>query len=372
MYSIKTNGSYNPAIRSKILKKNFFALSESSKDNLLHFSYRLVDLQKEIEKRTFYLGKYRNTEEAKHLLDLIGMSRDEGDLLYTFVKAAMADVYDNLNLNTIHILKKYEWKEPKDPIIITPKKELNQQIHHSVVATVSDDKHYIIISGTIDNDSSDNIDLSKYRITADFSIDVTTKYSIIGTNVIVSPVKHITFNIPADHLRSIGNDTWQIIPFQLEVQLDPQSTMTSAETIDKVSSPTFVQDSLKLEEINPTELPVGAIIEVGGLTYEIIQDTNSNTLDLSEQTSSVDPSETLVEGVHYYLYVPNFINLSSVEPLDNAIMEALVNRIIWKWLVLSYPNEASTYDTLYQDSLKSIALRCNIFNKHWKQVPRIL
>ena len=370
MYSVSKSSKVMPC--SPAGHRHFFAASIPSSNSCIHFSYSLVALQQEIEKRTFYLGKYRKTEEAQHLLDLIGMSRDEGDLLYPFVQAAMADVYDNLNLNTIHVLKEYEWKEPQEAITIPKKKNLYQQIQHNVAATISDNKHYVIISGTIDNYSSDDIDVSKYRITADFSIDVTTKYNIIGTNVIISPVKYITFNIPAEHLRSIGNNAWQIVPLQVEVPLDPQSTMTSAETIDKVSSPTFVVDSLKLEEINPTELPVGTIIEVEGQTYEITQDTNSNTLDLSKQAKNVDPNETLVEGVHYYLYVPNFINLSSVAPLDNAIMEALVNRIIWKWLVLSYPNEAATYDTLYQDSLKSIALRCNIFNKHWQQVPRIL
>lgn len=370
MYSVSKSSKVTPC--SPAEHRHFYAASIPSSNSCIHFSYSLLALQQEIEKRTFYLGKYRRTEEAQHLLDLIGMSRDEGDLLYPFVKAAMADVYDNLNINTIHILKEYEWKEPQEAITIATKGQLSQEINHNVIATISDNKRAIIISGTVENDSADNIDVSKYRITADFTIDVTAKYNIIGTNVIVSPVKHITFNIPAEHLRSIGNNVWQIVPLHIEVPLEPQSTMTSAETIDQVSSPTFVLDSLKLEEINPTELSVGTIIDVEGQTYEITQDTNSNVLNLKKQAKKVDPNETLVEGIHYYLYVPNFINLSSVAPLDNAIMEALVNRIIWKWLVLSYPTEAATYDTLYQDSLKSMALRCNIFNKHWQQVPRIL
>ena len=81
MYSIIKNP--NERTFPLISRRNFMPSTPSSGAQCLHFAYRLEDLQAEIEKRTFYLGKFRRGEngEVPHLLDLIGMSRDEGDLL---------------------------------------------------------------------------------------------------------------------------------------------------------------------------------------------------------------------------------------------------------------------------------------------------
>jgi hypothetical protein len=372
MYSISLTDKL--AQMMPVDQRHFFAASFPSSNNTIHFSYNLLSLQKEIEKRTFYLGKYRKSEEAQHLMDLIGMSRDEGDLLYPFVKAAMADVYDNLNLHTTHITKLYEWKEPSDAIVIAKIPQLNELQSSSINVAELPDGRSIVVSGTITDGglkNGGNVDTSIYRIATRATVEVTTKYGIIGTDVVIQQKKTINFDIPSEYLRSLGNNQWQIVPFSIPVPLDAQSNMITEETIANIGTVSLEQGTMVLEEINPTFLPEGTIIKVDDITYEITEDTDSTKLKLNKQAKQVDPNETLVEGIHYYLSVPNYINLSSLAPLDTAIMEALVNRIIWKWLVLSYPAEAATYDTLYQDNLKSIALRCNIFNKHWQKVPRI-
>lgn len=375
MYSIKTNSSYNPASRSKILKKNFFASSESSKDNLLHFSYRLVDLQKEIEKRTFYLGKNRSAEGAQHLLDLIGMSRDEGDVLYPFAKAAMADVYDALNVSTAHISKRYEWLDEHNPIVINhPIPTLDPGIRETTMSKKSSDKLEIFLYGFINDNGlmgGGTIDYNNYDLSLEIEFDANIMYTVLETSTAISTVKTIRCLIPREYLKyDSATSRWILLDFKLPIPLDKQSDLTSKEIIDSITRPTILDQKLLLK--NPQYIPVGTVITVGSIDYEIVEDTNENDLDLTKHAIQVDSSEMLVEGIHYYLAVPNFINLTSVEPLDNAIMEALVNRIIWKWLVLSYPAEAATYDQMYQDTLKSIVTRCNIFNKHWRQVPRIL
>lgn len=379
MYSISQVGKL-AAVVKPVAQKHFYASSIPSSSSMLHFSYRLVDLQKEIEKRTFYLGKYRKTEEAQHLLDLIGMSRDEGDLLYPFAQAAMGDVYDQLNASSLHIPKTYKWVTPsaptEAPAIPTP---VPLQAGDIVLNTdVAADGQSITIYGSATDRgqiTSSGVQIfsnSVFRLCFNINLSYTTRYSIIGTTTNIIPTHTISVDVPAENIRPTGASTWIIVPFEFKPKLEPQSNITTAEIIHAVTSIDADLASVHLKFVEPTKLASGDIINYSGVIYEMLEDTDTNNLDLDKHALQVDPEETLVEGIHYYLSVPNFLNITSVEPLDNAIKEALVNRMIWKWLILSYPAEAATYDTLYQDNLKSIAFRCNIFNKHWQNIPRIL
>lgn len=379
MYSVSQQSKLASSVIKPINTKNFLASSISGSNSTIHFSYRLVDLQKEIEKRTFYLGKYRKTEEASHLLDLIGMSRDEGDLLYPFAKSAMADVYDRLNISTVHIPKGYKWMDAKIPTLVNAIPALAPLSANDVTfnSNISSDKKSISISGTIqDNGLASGTAFSNttFKIVIQATISYSTEYSIIGTQTTIRPTYVLDIDIPVKNIRPLSANQWYIAPFTFTPKLELQSDVTSVEILNTVTNITFKLGSERLEYVEPVKLNAGDTITYNNVNYEVLVDTDTNNLDVSNTTQviQVDASETLVEGIHYYFAVPNYMNITSVEPLDNAIMEALVNRIIWKWLVLSYPNEAATYDTLYKDNLNSIATRCNIFNKNWSQVPRIL
>jgi hypothetical protein len=397
MYSVK---QFNKVVSSfkPILDKHFYASTKQSSESILHFSYRLLDLQKEIEKRTFYLGKYRKTEEAAHLMDLIGMSRDEGDLLYPFAQEAMANVYDQLNLSTQHISKNYEWKDPKEPIEIKLTKDMfgtrgkiisagSSRIESNV--TLDNKNGYITFAGEItfqlDIKEGGNSVLNqlkgnpnKYVFETSVGVTYTTRYKITGTNTYINTRKTITIPLPnliiSDVDIEAGEITVYSTPQRVKIDLQPQGEFTTQEELVSIESSMLLDqnDDLRLLLADPKKLNEGDCVKYEGVYYEIIKDTDENGFNVGVNAVAVDESETMVEGIHYYLSVPNYLNLTTVAPLDNAIKEALVNRIIWKWLVLSYPTEAATYDTLYQDNLKSIAMRCNIFNKHWQQVPRIL
>jgi hypothetical protein len=334
----------------------------------------LVDLQKEIEKRTFYLGKNRNAEGAQHLLDLIGMSRDEGDLLYPFAKAAMADVYDQLNASAIHIAKEYQWAEPVSPIVIRKKESLNTVTEDIDIAINAVNNKKIQISGTITDTGVggvSEVNPALYRIEMSMKVNVQTECTVLETGTKLRSTKSVHVVIPAEYIRWTSKNTWTILPFNVDVPLDQQTEVTSAEKIFDPIVANTTSISYRLLFKDPVSLPAGTIAEIDGVNYEVTEDTDENRIDTTKNAVLVDTDEVLVEGVHYYFEVPNFLNMTNVAPLDNAIMEALVNRVIWKWLVLSYPTEAATYDTLYQDNLKSIATRCNIFNKHWQKTPRI-
>ena len=326
MYSV-TQQDKVAAQGKRPLQKSFYASSLPSSNSTLHFSYRLVDLQKEIEKRTFYLGKYRNTEGAAHLMDLIGMSRDEGDLLYPFAKAAMADVYDQLNMSALHIPKKYEWKDLAQPIILNEKKDLEGKINQddTLLAEVSRDKKSIIIKGSVTVTEP-----LPAKSTPVFScgVDYETTYKVIGSNVEYTTTKSIGIPIPKEYIRKGSGNEWNVIPYTCNIPLDPQSNITTEEVIKSCIVGGISNEMMQYD--SPITLKVGDVVSLQDVSYEIIEDTNENILDLSTQAVMVDQNETMNEGIHYYFSVPNYLNMSSVDPLDNAIMEALVNRIIWK------------------------------------------
>lgn len=401
MYSVR---QFNKTVSSSkpVLDKHFYASTKQSSESILHFSYQLLDLQKEIEKRTFYLGKYRKTEEAAHLMDLIGMSRDEGDLLYPFAQEAMANVYDQLNLSTQHISKNYEWKDAKEPIEIELAKSLlgadtspmrvANATYDTSNLTVDTKNGYITFAGQIDLhlelEGQEGISAlttlennrNKYMLESSVGVRYRTRYKIKETSLSVEREKVITIPLPNLVITEVDNDpdapviTVVTTPQRVKIDLQPQGEFTTQEELisAEVTNVHYQDEGIFLKLTSPKKLNTGDVVKYEGVNYEITQDTNENDFNIGVNAVAVDESEAMVEGIHYYLSVPNYLNLTTVAPLDNAIKEALVNRIIWKWLVLSYPTEAATYDTLYQDNLKSIAMRCNIFNKHWQQVPRIL
>jgi len=61
----------------------------------LTLSYEYSDIAEQVERTTSYLGKMRATETAAHLLDIIAMTKDEGDLFNEYIDSAAADIYDS-------------------------------------------------------------------------------------------------------------------------------------------------------------------------------------------------------------------------------------------------------------------------------------
>lgn len=213
---------------------------------ILHLWYKLDWLREEIDKRSSYLGKFRRTEEAKHLLDLINITRDEDDLFVPFAKAAMADVFDVLQTYMPKTEKAYFWREGRETVVFT--------------------------------------------------------------------------DIPAPP--------------------DP-----------------------------PVEFHAGQYVEYNGKLYMAIEDGDSN--DFADKLA---PTEDYRDSIHYGL---NWrcckSNINAIEPLDTAIFEALVARILFKWLQYSYPDEAQYYQTDYAEHLEAIRSRCNVLNgpQIVKRIPRI-
>ncbi len=367
----------------------------SSGNRTLHLFYSLLSLQKEIEKRTFYLGKYRTDEKngVPHLLDLIGMSRDETDILYPFAKSAMADVYDALSSSTIGIPKKYHWEDK--PNVAAIKQRIKaastlQQSTSTIAATAQTD--YLKIAGTIDFDISNEAQdvqdsIVKKAICPDISLVV--NYATTKNNIATGDAVITTYTIPvtltAQHITPTNTSATPItlqVSCSLPFSLKAQDGIYTAEQLSGDITITDLALSSYYEYIHPEVVLAGTQFTITNNTsapaateYKALQEFTTNDLPdkLSTVAEVVEQGEIIEEGIHYYFDIPNYFNDTLIEPLDNAVLEALVNRVIWHWLVISYPSEAATYDALYQSSIASLKTRCNIFQKHWTQrTPRIL
>lgn len=73
-------------------------------------------------------------------------------------------------------------------------------------------------------------------------------------------------------------------------------------------------------------------------------------------------------GVHFDFDVEYRMTEENLAPLRTSILEALVLRVIYKWLILSYPSEAAAYDTLFQQSLITVRNRSNEFKALWSEL----
>lgn len=211
---------------------------------VLHLWYKIEWLKKEVEKRSSYLGKFRRTEEAKHLLDLISMTQDETDLFIPFAKDAMADVYDALHLYMPKHEKAYFWREGKDTVEFTD---------------------------------------------------------------------------------------------------------------DPLPDP-------------PVEFYKGQYVIFNEKLYMAIEDGDSD--DFADK---IVPTEDYRDSIHYGILLSCKSNVNAIDPVDTAVFEALVARIIFKWLQYSYPEEAPRYKEEFEEHLEKIKTRVRQLdnNNILDRIPRI-
>lgn len=200
---------------------------------VLHLWYKIPMIQDEIDKRSSYLGKFRRTEEAQHLLDLIRLSKDEENMFIPMAKAAQADVFDVLFPNMPRHEKAYWWDEGKE--------------------------------------------------TAEFT-----------DNPLPSPA--VTFH-------------------------------------------------------------AGQYVKYNNDLYKAIEDGSSDDF-----AGKLVPTEDYRNSMHYGILWRCKSNINAVEPLDVAIFETLVARIIYKWLEYAYPDEAARFLNQYNEGLAAIRKRANILD----------
>lgn len=337
--------------------------TESSK---LHFCYRLADLQNEIEKRTSYLGKFRNTDTAAHLQDVIAMTKDETNLFSSLIEETSQEVFDSFRKGVLNIGE--SWHEIKENI--TPTKiELNPTVPYTSNLNVVANGNSIDV--VLDFITTSGIS-SVYTFIPTIEVEYdTTCHLLIDHDIQITAQKKSTFTIPYENISCVEEPSrklWQV-RYSFLPALEGESQLTSAETISNIVKSKIVE----LKTYNKTETPLysGDIVEIGGEIYEVTKNTNINDINIEKDLKKIDKLN-INDGVHYYLHMPSYLQTNLIYTLDNAIKAALTYGVIWKWLMYAYPTEAETYAAFYSSANNDVYTKCNIFNRGYSKKPRIL
>lgn len=345
--------------------------------NILHLYYPLLIIQNEIEKRSSYLGKFRRTDEAKHLLDLIAMTVDEENLFYPFAKAAMADVFDALQLYAPKTQKSYLWREGKDTISIKDISEYTDFLYLDGLDEVLNDDNEIEFSYNLEGkgDPNEVYELLKNEIGFNiyFNITYIIAYKILATNQEIRRTETKLLKADFD-IGDINSQTgeWQRRPLAhlyYRPELAAASEFTSAEyLVDYGYIAENAQVLFSPYFLEPQEYKAGDYVLLKDKLYIASADGNANNLE-----PLVEQEVDYRESIHYILAFNKNWNMNLVEPLDTAIFEALVARIIYKWLQYSYPDEAARYLSEWEEYLKQISRRCSAIwgTKIVSRIPRI-
>lgn len=260
---------------------------------VLHLWYKIAAIQEEIDKRSSYLGKFRRTEEAQHLLDLIRFSKDEENMFIPFAKAAQADVFEVLFPHMPRHEKSYWWNEGTDTVVITDTDIDDGLLHLSELSKTDDEGYLLVDEIPVDEDGNvlvyeSGVDEEGYIVKDDSQIDTIPFYS-------------------------------------------------------------------------------GQYVELKGGLYKAIEDGSNK-----DYAGKLVPTEDYRNSMHYGILWRCKSNINAVEPLDVAIFETLVARIIYKWLEYAYPDEAARFLNQYNEGLAAIQSRAKILDgpKIVERIPR--
>lgn len=111
----------------------------------------------------------------------------------------------------------------------------------------------------------------------------------------------------------------------------------------------FTDNPLPSPAVTFTE---GQYVEYNGDLYVAISDGSSDDF-----AGKLVPTEDYRDSIHYGIVWRCSSSINAVEPLDVAVFEALVARIIYKWLSYAYPDEAPRYLSEYEEHLDKIRRR---------------
>lgn len=362
------------------------------------FNFAVSEIKNAVQKRTAYLGKLRRSEDAVHLLDLIAFTDDEEDLFVEFAKETMPEVWNTLSAPFVAIEKRAWWQD-KDTATFSA--GIVYQFDEAYPITENDMQPLktAVMEAIVMRIIWKWLTLSYPSEAAAY--DTMYQQSLVTLTQRTNEFKARWVNVFVPHAKAAMADVFDVLNTYMPKHEKAYFFRESKETIilpdfpdenslhlsrldaDNVDEDGFiVADTIPEDEngyiqisetgvdadgfIAPEDHPTGLLVyfhtgdyvRYKGELYMAIADGNSRDF-----VGKLVPTEDYRDSVHYGL---NWrccgSNINAVEPLDTAIFEALVARIIYKWLCMSYPAEAERYQAEWLEHLEAIRRRCNILN----------
>lgn len=363
-----------------------------------HLSYTVSDLMTEIKRRTAYLGKFRRTEEATHLLDLIKMTEDEYDLFESFVREAMTDVWAVLSAPFVGLQKKAWWQATSTtdyPVGV----HYDFDVSYNMTAEELVPLRTIVLEALIERIIYKWLSLSYPSEAAAY--DTLFKQSLVTVRdrshefkarwsklyipyaksamadvfealQTYAPKQEMAYffnegktTVTFDDVNaegSVDSDGYMYLPSL--VNMDVNGYVPLNISVDVNGYATFQNEPIELVKFNK-----GDYVLYNGNLYMAIADGSSE-----DYIGKLVPTEDYRGSIHYgIMWQCCTSNINMVEPLDTSIFDALVARIIYKWLRDAYPVEAPRYLEEWNENISLVRQRCNSMwgVKVVNRIPRI-
>lgn len=335
----------------------------------LHLWYPLTALKEEISVRTAYLGKFRRTEETKHLLDLIHLTEDEERLMLSCFDNAMADLYEPLSkyARGLHVPTMVMNDGVENTIDIP--KHTNVDVVNFTENTKHGNKDRIL--GPISVETNSDFDRDRYSLVLHLNVTYTTGYKIKGMSEYI-PDETITKIVEIKTTNKDVNTYNCVLDMLVELKGETDS-LTASEIIDHQVE----LYKVSLYAINPKSVQQYGWISYNGKIYQTIAAIDENDF-LNEMVYKVTPNREYLlfpsdprYSIRYLLTYPKELNMHYILPLDIALKEALVCHIIKEWLGYAYPDEVEVWEVKYAKALQNVYSRSNMQEKPiTKLIPR--
>lgn len=279
-------------------------------------------------------------------------------LYIPYAKAAMSDVYDALVMHAPRHEMAYFFNEGKTTVKLS--EELEGYLRLSEIATGDVDPDGYITVDDIPVDSFGDIMIAETGTTSDDYIteDVSAGAGSSASASTSSVSTSTSYIYLADTATSDVNADGYIVVDYLPVDASGYILIGDTGTTDDGYIKANAGDGITNDSGSVT---TGAVVtfqkddyvEYNGQLYKATADGDS-----TDFVGKLVPTEDYRSSIHYgIVWKCCGSNINMVEPLDTAIFEALVARIIYKWLQSAYPAEASRYLEDWNEYLSKISTR---------------
>jgi hypothetical protein len=115
-----------------------------------------------------------------------------------------------------------------------------------------------------------------------------------------------------------------------------------------------------------TRYDKGNYVTYNNELYIATGDGDSDTLE------NLAPTEDYRGCIHYIIQWGKNLNPNFIDPLDQAVNDALIYFVIWKWLLSAYPDDAEVYEAQFKDAIEDIRKFGSHLTKNIvSRIPRI-